>query len=116
MSQPSSAWLTTTTSFPGSCPCTYSVLGQGDSRSQTKLCPRGQLVDRDPRSLPLCVRSSVCGLQKGVGTRRRGKERAGGRNQLGQAEGQDVEGSEDRRRGERAQKARLRTESNLQGS
>jgi hypothetical protein len=33
----------------------------------------------------------------------------GGRNQLGQAEGQGVEGREDERRSKRAQKARLRT-------
>lgn len=57
MSQLSSALLTT--SFPGTCPCICSVLGKGDSRSQTKLCPRGQLETRRPQEgLGVCF--SVC--------------------------------------------------------
>lgn len=59
MSQPSSAWLTT--SFPGSCPCPCpcSVLGQGDSRGQTKLYPRSQLERQRPqKGLGVC--SCVC--------------------------------------------------------
>lgn len=104
MSGPSSAWQTT--SFPGSCPCTCSVLGQQESDKTVPQRSAGETeTPGGPRPALVCVRSLMCGPQKGVGARR---SVLGGRNQLGQAEGQGVEEREDRSRSKQAQKSRPR--------